>query len=241
MKPLIALLLLSLPAAFALEPATSANPAPPSNPPLSPAPTLRPNPARFANEIEAFNRQEPEKGGIVFTGSSSIRLWPHLKEDFPGLPVTNRGFGGCVSNDMIVYFDSIVTRHEPKVLVTYCGSNDIQEHLTVDEAFADYTKFLGIAHDRFPATRIILTSVKIAPKRATHIPRIHEFNRRLEAWVTGKDWVRYVDCTSYLADASDQPIISYYGPDNLHLSPAGYAKWQAILDPILREEWAKVK
>ena len=42
-------------------------------------PSLRPNPARFAGEIAAFEKQEPEKGGIVFTGSSSIRLWSHLK------------------------------------------------------------------------------------------------------------------------------------------------------------------
>jgi len=240
MKPLIAFLLL-FSVAFAQEPAAPVTPPPARDPVASPKPTPRPNPVRFANEIEAFNRQAPEKGGIVFTGSSSFRLWPHLKEDFPGLPITNRGFGGCVSNDMIVYFDSIVARHEPKILVTYCGSNDIQEKLSVEEALADYTRFLDMTHDRFPKTKVVLTSVKIAPKRAAHIPRIHEFNRRLEAWVAGKDWVRYVDCTSYLADASDQPIASYYGPDNLHLSAPGYAKWQAILDPILREEWAKVK
>lgn len=203
--------------------------------------TPRPNPARFANEIEAFNRQEPEKGGIVFTGSSSIRLWKKLKEDFPGLPITNRGFGGCVSNDMVVYFDSIVARHEPKLLVTYCGSNDIQEKLSVKEAFDDYVKFLGMTHERFPKTRIILTSVKIAPKRAVQIPQVNELNKLLVEWVTGKDWVRYVDCTSYLADAADQPIGTFYGPDHLHLSADGYAKWREILDPVLREEWAKVR
>jgi hypothetical protein len=38
----------------------------------------------------------PPKGGIIFTGSSSIRMWTSLKEDFPGLPVLNRGFGGSM-------------------------------------------------------------------------------------------------------------------------------------------------
>ena len=27
--------------------------------------------------------------------------------------------------------------------------------------------------------------------------------------------------------------------DLLHLSPAGYAKWKEILDPLLRKEWTK--
>ena len=46
------------------------------------ADTPRPKPERFAKEIAAFAKQEPEKGGIVFTGSSSIRLWTKLKKDF---------------------------------------------------------------------------------------------------------------------------------------------------------------
>lgn len=203
--------------------------------------TQRPDPGRFAGEIAAFARQEPEKGGIVFTGSSSIRLWTSLKPDFSGLPVVNRGFGGCVANDMIVYFDTIVARHEPKILVTYCGGNDIEEKLTVQEAFDDYTRFLTLAHERLPKTHVILTSVKIAPRRAHQIPQVRELNQRLEAWCAGKDWLRFLDCTSYLADSTDQPIPGYYVADQLHLSPEGYAKWHAVLDPVLRKEWEKVK
>lgn len=203
--------------------------------------TPRPNPARFVGEITAFAKQEPEKGGIVFVGSSSIRLWTRLKEDFPGLPVVNRGFGGSVSNDLIVYFETIVTRHEPKLIVAYSGGNDIDEKLTVDDAFSDYTKFLKMSHDRFPKTRVILNSVKIAPRRAIEIPQVKELNLRLEAWCKDKEWLRYVDSTSYLADPQDQPIASYFRDDHLHLSESGYAKWQSILDPILREEWEKVK
>ncbi len=203
-------------------------------------PTPRPDPARFAGEIAAFAQQDADKGGIVFAGSSSIRLWPHLKEDFPGLPVLNRGFGGCVANDLVVYFDTVVARHEPKLLVTYAGGNDLNEKLTVDEAFADYTKFLNLTHERFPKTRVILTSVKIAPRRALEIPQVHKLNLRLQAWTNGKDWLRYIDATSYLADSQDQPIGAYFRDDNLHLNDAGYAKWQAILAPVLREEWEKV-
>ncbi len=203
--------------------------------------TPRPNPARFVGEITAFAKQDPEKGGIVFTGSSSIRLWPRLKEDFSGLPVVNCGFGGSVANDLIVFFETIVTRHEPKLVVTYTGGNDLNEKLSVEEALDDYTKFLNMVHDRFPATHVIITSVKIAPRRVLQIPSVHALNQQLAAWCSGKDWVRFLDCTSCLADASGQPTPSNYAEDRLHLSTEGYAKWQSILDPVLREEWAKVK
>lgn len=204
------------------------------------APTARPKPERFAKEIATMAEKPVAKGGIVFTGSSSIRLWKTLKQDFPGLPVVNQGFGGSVANDLTVYFDTVVARHEPKILVTYTGSNDINAKLTVEEAFADYTRFLDQVHARFPATKIIITSVKIGEKRIAQIPQVLELNKRLQAWSEGKEWVRYVDCTSYLADEKGHPIRKYYVKDLLHLSPEGYAEWAKVLDPILREEWAKV-
>lgn len=223
------------PAASAL-PATPAAPAAPTQ-----AATPRPNPLRLAKEIAAFAAKEPQKGGIVFTGSSSIRRWTTLNRDFPGLPVLNRGFGGSVANDLVVYADTVVFRHRPKVLVVYTGSNDINAKLTPKEALADYTKFLTLVNEKLPKTRVIVTSVKIGEKRISQIPQVYELNRLLQAWIKGKKWVRYVDCTSHLADAMGQPIREYYVDDLLHLSPAGYAKWTAILNPILHEEWEKVK
>ena len=200
----------------------------------------RPNPARLIEAITAFAKQDAETGGIVFTGSSSIRRWPQLKESFPGLPVVNLGFGGSIANDLIVFFETIITRHEPKLVVIYTGGNDLNEKLSVEESVADYTKFLNMIHDRFPDTRVIITSVKIAQRRVLQIPSVHALNQQLEAWCSGKDWVRFVDCTTYLADSDGQPISSFYIEDHLHLSPEGYAKWTGILEPVLREEWEKV-
>ncbi len=203
--------------------------------------TPRPNPARFAKDIAAFAADRPEQGGIVFTGSSSIRLWTNLKQDFPDLPVLNRGFGGSVANDLSVHFETVIGRHAPKLLVTYTGSNDLNAKLTPDEALADYTAFLDTFHARFPKARVILTSVKIGEKRLAQIPLVHELNRKLQAWTEGRDWVRYLDCDSYLADAKGRPIRKFYRSDLLHLSEEGYAEWKKLLEPVLREEWAKVK
>lgn len=202
--------------------------------------TPRPKPERFAKDIAKYAAEDAVKGGIVFTGSSSIRLWTELKKDFPDLPVLNRGFGGSVANDLIVYADTVVFRHEPKILVTYTGSNDLNAKLTVQEALADYTKFLNLVHEKLPNTKVILTSVKIGEKRLKQIPQVKELNRLLQAWSKERDWVRFVDCTSYLADANGHPIREYYRDDLLHLSTKGYAEWRKILDPILHEEWAKV-
>ncbi len=202
-------------------------------------PTPRPDPQTYASEIEAFAKRPAQPGGIVFVGSSSIRMWPHLKRDFAGLPVINHGFGGSVSNDLSVHFDTVVARDEPKLLVTYSG-NDLDKKLTVAEAFADTTGFLDLAHERFPNLRMIVNSVKVARSRTAEIPRVHELNRRLESWAADRDWVRYLDTTSYLSDANGRPIPEYFRADELHLSAAGYAKWRELLEPVVREEWTKV-
>lgn len=201
-------------------------------------PTPRPNPMTFANEVAAFAKRPAQKGGIVFAGSSSIRMWPRLKRDFTGLPVINHGFGGSVSNDLIVHFDTVVARDEPKLLVVYSG-NDLDKKLTVSEAFDDLTRFLNLSHERFPEIRVVLNSVKVARSRAAEIPRVHELNRRLESWAADRDWVRYLDGTSYLTDADGRPIPTYFRADELHLSADGYAKWRELLEPVVREEWMK--
>ena len=50
--------------------------------------------------FEAADAQSPPpRGGVLFIGSSSIRFWDTLAQDFPGVPVINRGFGGSELRD----------------------------------------------------------------------------------------------------------------------------------------------
>ena len=58
------------------------------------------DPARWASQVEAFEAgdavESPPPGGIVFVGSSSVRLWD-LGRYFPDLPVIKRAVGGTAS------------------------------------------------------------------------------------------------------------------------------------------------
>ena len=209
------------------------------------APHKRPDPARFAKDIAKFDDEEksnpPPRGGIVGTGSSSMRLWD-LKKAFPDLPVLNRGFGGSVANDLIVYAENVVLRYQPKILIVYTGSNDINAKLTPQEALADYTKFLELVHAKLlPTTKIIVCSVKYAPVRIKQMDDVKALNVLLENYTKGKDWLRWVESSRYVLREDGQPDEALYRKDRLHLNDDGYAKWNAIIGPVLREEWAKVK
>lgn len=202
----------------------------------------RPDPRRFATEIANFDKLDAERpvasGGIVFTGSSSVRFWK-VTEAFPDLPVLNRGFGGSVANDLIIYADQVVVRYKPRVLVVYTGGNDLHAKLTPGAAFDDYTKFLTMVHDKLPDTRVIVSSVKVAPIRAEEIGKVKQLNSLLEAWIKEKSWIRWVEATNYLIGSDGQPMENLSRSDRLHLNDEGYAKWNAIIGPVIREEWAK--
>lgn len=207
--------------------------------PLSGAETRRPDPQRYAKDIARFDDRQVRQGGIVFTGSSSIRLWTSLPQDFPDLPVLNLGFGGSIANDLSAHFNTLIARTKPRLVVTYTGGNDLNAKLSVDEAFADYIGFLERVHRELPQTRVLINSVKIAASRAAQIPQVHALNARLEAWAKTQDWARYIDTTSYLADEQGRPRAEFYRKDRLHLNDEGYRRWKSILEPVLREEWAK--
>ncbi len=64
--------------------------------------------------IKAFERRDaespPAQEGVLFVGSSSIRIWD-LPKYFPGHPFINRGFGGSQIVDSIHFADRIILKY----------------------------------------------------------------------------------------------------------------------------------
>ncbi|MEP6906141.1 MAG: hypothetical protein ABI875_08645, partial [Gemmatimonadales bacterium] len=89
-----------------------------------------PDPSRFEADIARFEAEDraspPAPGGVLFVGSSSIRLWPSLSADFPGVPVMNRGFGGSTMSEVLHFTGRIVIPYRPRLTVLYAGDNDIE-------------------------------------------------------------------------------------------------------------------
>src|ERR1041385_5919809 len=79
--------------------------------------------SKWENTIAAFEASDqtnpPPKNCIVFVGSSSIVRWKSLAQDFPGLPVINRGFGGSQLADSVNFADRIVIPYAPRQVVVY--------------------------------------------------------------------------------------------------------------------------
>ena len=59
------------------------------------------------------------RGAVVFTGSSTIRMWATLAEDFPKTTVINRGFGGAQLPDVVRFAPRIVLPLRPRQVVLF--------------------------------------------------------------------------------------------------------------------------
>ena len=60
-------------------------------------------------------------------GSSSIRFWRTLKQDFPDRTVINRGFGGSTVWEVDHYFDRVVAPYKPKEIVFYDADHEMSD------------------------------------------------------------------------------------------------------------------
>ena len=94
-------------------------------------------PSHWQPDIAAFvaadHEHPPARHGVLFIGSSSIRFWESLAQDFPGIPVINRGFGGSALPDSTYYADRIVWPYKPNLIVMYAGDNDINDGATPEQ------------------------------------------------------------------------------------------------------------
>ena len=201
------------------------------------APAVEAQPDRWEKEIAAFERADeagaPAPGGIVFVGSSSIRLWD-LARWFPGLPVTNRGFGGSEIADAVRHADRLVIRHAPRVVVFYAGDNDLANGKSPEAVAADYRAFVAKVHGALPEARLAFIGIKPSVQRWALIERVREANRLVRAFAAGDDRLGFVDVDGPMLGWDERPRPELLVADGLHLSDEGYALWTVLVTPFLR-------
>ena len=221
MKLFISLLLLTLTASLPAQTATNSTKATP-----------------FESEIKAFQHGDltsrPPKNGILFIGGSSIRFWSTLTQDFPSLPVYNRGFGGSQISDSIHFAPRIVIPYAPRQIVFYAGGNDINADKTPERVFGDFTNFVAIVHAALPETRIDYISIAPNPARWTQVAKVKVANKAIEEFTKKNSRLGFIDVFSKMLGPDGQPLPDIYRDDKLHMNPKGYELWKGIVAPHLK-------
>lgn len=197
-----------------------------------------PDTSRFESELRAFESSDrttpPPQGGVVFVGSSTFRLWPHLASDFPGVAVLNRGFGGSILPEVVDAVPRIVLPNRPRLILLYGGDNDIAAGRSPGDVVADYRRFVAVVRRTLPAVRIAFVSIKPSPSRWALVERMREANQLVRDVVARDSLAVYVDMVPPMLGADGRPRPEFFRADSLHMTPAGYALWRERLLPIVR-------
>ena len=192
----------------------------------------------WASELAQFEAADrahpPAPGGVLFVGSSSVRMWQSLSTDFPGVPVLNRGFGGSELADVVKLCDRVVLPYRPRVVVLYAGDNDIGNGRTPADVAGALQTFVSTMHRQLPATRVVYVSIKPSPARWGHVEQIREANRLARALAATDSLLRFVDVFTPMLDSTGHPRRELYQGDGLHMTLAGYAIWRQQLAPLVR-------
>ena len=181
------------------------------------------------------------KGGVVFVGSSSIRLWKTLASDMQPMPVLNRGFGGSRLFDSIYYSDELISKHEPSLVVLFSGTNDIsgskpKSAQQVCSLFRQLVQRL-----RWQDHKLTICNIAITPTmaRKEHIAIVREANRLIRMECEADPLLEFVDPTVDLVDANGRPDLRFFRRDQLHLNKRGYAVWTRHLRPLVQRLYGR--
>lgn len=195
-------------------------------------------PAQWEKAIADFEAQDKEHpvapGGILFLGSSSIRMW-ELSKWFPHHPVLNRGFGGSQISDSLFYFDRVVLPYKPSTIVFYAGDNDIARNKTADVVTADFKALAAKVWDTFPDTRILFIGIKPSTARWNLYPEMKKVNSAVRDWSQNETRLTLVDVEPVMLGDDGLPRQELLQKDGLHMTEAGYALWTKLIMPLLPE------
>ena len=181
--------------------------------------------------------QSPESpaasGPVVFVGSSIFHRWTGLSQQMAPLPIVNLAFDGSQTADMLRMLDPQVLPRRPKVIVYYCGSNDVDAGEPADAIVRRIRQFVDGAVKSIPGVRVIFVSINRAPEKRDRWDIVDAVNRQVAEYAAAMAGAQYVDVNPVLFNSDGEPRFELYVADQLHLRPAAYEEFARVLKPIL--------
>jgi lysophospholipase L1-like esterase len=193
----------------------------------------------YEQEVRAMEqrlRESPPPAGLVtFYGSSSMRMWDSLEDDFQDVGVLNLAFGGSTMEACAWFFERLVVPCDPRSIVCYAGDNDLGDGKIPEEVMASFRKLLVKVDTHFPSIPFTMLAIKPSPARWHLAKQIQYTNEAIHREIQGRDNGYFIDSYSAMLGSDGLPDESLFMEDGLHVSPKGYLVWKRLLQDRSRE------
>ena len=194
----------------------------------------------FYNEVHEFQKKDsismPASNGIVFIGSSSLRMWTDLEETFKSYHAINRGFGGSELTNANEWIKELVLVHKPRQVVIYSGENDVASGASAEQTYDRFVTFFSNLRRNLPKAKITYISMKLSPSRAQFSDIILKANASIKEYLLKQKNADYIDIAAKMLDAKGGYRPELFQDDMLHMKPAGYEIWTKEITPYLTKK-----
>ena len=183
----------------------------------------------FTNEVEAITARydaiwDTNQETIVFTGSSSVRLWKNLEQRFPNHQIVNSGFGGSESSDLLYFLNDLVLSYNPKQVFIYEGDNDLWAKKRPNQVLNTTEEIIRRIKANNPSTQIILIAAKPSISRWEIRRKYKKLNRKFERLAKKDIQLDYVDVWHPMLN-NRKLMTDIFIEDGLHMNQKGYDIW----------------
>ena len=189
------------------------------------------DPLRFSKEINRFANIVPPYGSdvVVYTGSSSIRMWTSLKDDCQGHTAINTGFGGSQMSDLLFFLEQTIKRFNPSIVYIYEGDNDIAAGKSVSDIMTTTQVVVNELKAFDPNLKIFFIGAKPSPSRWSFKEQYVAFNQALKAYCSQDPHLEFIDVWTPMLNQEGRPIPQIFISDSLHMNRSGYQIWKEVI------------
>jgi lysophospholipase L1-like esterase len=195
----------------------------------------------FISEIKAFEAKDslamPATGQILLVGSSTFRFWTTSKEDLSEYPTINRGFGGSQMSDVNFYFDRIVSKYQPKMILVYEGDNDLAAGESPESIFEDFKIFAEKVKTQLPQAKVAYCSIRPSIARTNIRDKQMKVNELIQEFCKKNKGFHFINIYKdyFLPNGDLMPDV--FVSDQLHLNKKGYEIWAKATRKFLKKRF----
>ncbi|MDO4211604.1 MAG: GDSL-type esterase/lipase family protein [Bacteroidales bacterium] len=167
-----------------------------------------------------FSMMPLTSNDVLFFGDEMVKNgeWAELLRN-PNIKNRGTGWGyegqnsvmNVVSNNVDATFATVsgVTKQEPKQVLLYTGTGEVNGSTAISTIFTNYKAIITKIRKAAPNAKISLVSL-IPTRTYNNNARVKQFNEKLQDYAADTENVEYIDIFSTLATAADQPKDEYF-------------------------------
>lgn len=199
--------------------------------------------AQYDAEIARWKSQDaldpvPE-GSVPFVGSSSIRRWETLTQDFADYNTIQRGLGGALMSELLAQEADLVLRYKPRAVVVWGGTNDLANGASGASVASNFQTFANNLLTAQPNVDLFYIGIMPTPGRQGNRAQEDAANSLISAMAASNPKLHYINMPAAFA-----PLNPYGGSaftskfvDSIHLNRSGYELFsstvRAQLEPVV--------